>query len=94
MEMENDSTMLRTQRGVLSNLPRSEIRAKLVCVRLILLVRCTLSVPCTGCTACARVCPTEAAVGEKKQPHKIYQEKCIKCGACLDACKFDAVIVE
>ncbi len=49
---------------------------------------------CTGCTACARVCPTEAAVGEKKQPHKIIQAKCIKCGACLEACKFDAVIVE
>ncbi len=49
---------------------------------------------CTGCTACARVCPTEAAVGEKKQTHKIIQAKCIKCGACLEACKFDAVIVE
>ena len=49
---------------------------------------------CTGCTACARICPTDAAVGEKKQPHKIYQEKCVKCGACFDACKFDAVIVE
>ena len=49
---------------------------------------------CTGCTACARVCPTDAASGEKKQPHKIDQNKCIKCGMCLDACKFGAVIVE
>jgi NADH:ubiquinone oxidoreductase subunit F (NADH-binding)/(2Fe-2S) ferredoxin len=49
---------------------------------------------CTGCTACARVCPTQAAHGEKKQPHKIDQEKCIKCGACVDACKFDAVEVK
>ena len=49
---------------------------------------------CTGCTACARVCPTKAASGEKKQPHKIDSAKCIKCGACVDACKFEAVIVE
>ena len=49
---------------------------------------------CTGCTACARVCPTKAVSGEKKQPHKIDPAKCIKCGACVDACKFEAVIVE
>mgnify|MGYP001428818151 FL=1 len=33
---------------------------------------------CTGCTACARKCPTEAITGERKQPHSIEQEKCIK----------------
>ncbi len=49
---------------------------------------------CTGCTACAKVCPTEAAYGEKKLTHKIDQGKCIKCGACLDACKFGAVMVK
>ena len=49
---------------------------------------------CTGCTACARVCPTKAATGEKKKVHKINQETCIKCGACYDACKFDAIRVE
>ena len=49
---------------------------------------------CTGCTECARVCPTQAASGEKEQPHKIDPAKCIKCGACLDACKYEAVIVE
>ena len=49
---------------------------------------------CTGCTACARVCPTEAAFGEKKQLHKIDQDKCIKCGACVDACKFDAIRIK
>ena len=49
---------------------------------------------CTGCTACARVCPTDAAHGEKKKVHTIDQGKCIKCGACLEACKFDAVRVE
>jgi len=46
---------------------------------------------CTGCTACARVCPTKAATGEKKKAHTINQTTCIKCGACYDACKFDAI---
>ncbi|MBW8035218.1 MAG: NADH-quinone oxidoreductase subunit NuoF [Planctomycetes bacterium] len=49
---------------------------------------------CTGCTACARVCPTEAISGVKKEVHKLDQDKCIKCGECLDACKFAAVKVE
>ena len=46
---------------------------------------------CTGCTACARVCPTAAALGEKKKPHRIEQDKCIKCGACFDVCRFKAI---
>jgi NADH:ubiquinone oxidoreductase subunit F (NADH-binding)/(2Fe-2S) ferredoxin len=49
---------------------------------------------CTGCHLCVKACPTEAAVGEPKQKHQIIQEKCIKCGACFDVCKFDAVIRE
>lgn len=47
---------------------------------------------CIGCTACARVCPTGAITGNKKEPHLIDTEICIKCGACMDICKFDAVI--
>ncbi len=46
---------------------------------------------CTGCHVCARICPTEAATGEKKELHDINQSTCIKCGACFEACKFDAV---
>ncbi len=49
---------------------------------------------CTGCHSCARICPTEAAAGEKKEIHAIDQEKCIQCGACYEACKFDAIVVE
>ncbi len=48
---------------------------------------------CTGCTACARVCPTKAATGEKKKVHTIDQATCIKCGACFEACKFDAITI-
>lgn len=46
---------------------------------------------CKGCLLCLKACPQGAISGEKKQRHVIDQEKCIKCGACKDVCKFDAV---
>ncbi|MEE4176006.1 MAG: NADH-ubiquinone oxidoreductase-F iron-sulfur binding region domain-containing protein, partial [Bacteroides sp.] len=48
---------------------------------------------CTGCQVCARKCPQEAIVGEKKKPHHLDQEKCIKCGICYDMCKFNAIAI-
>jgi NADH:ubiquinone oxidoreductase subunit F (NADH-binding)/Pyruvate/2-oxoacid:ferredoxin oxidoreductase delta subunit len=48
---------------------------------------------CIGCTLCAKKCPENCISGERKAVHVIDQEKCIKCGACLTACKFDAVEV-
>jgi len=47
---------------------------------------------CEGCLRCLRACPTGAVSGEKRQPHTINQGLCIKCGACYDVCKFNAVI--
>ncbi|MDD4658932.1 MAG: NADH-ubiquinone oxidoreductase-F iron-sulfur binding region domain-containing protein, partial [Eubacteriales bacterium] len=47
---------------------------------------------CKGCTACARVCPVQAISGEVKKPHKIDSAKCIKCGACMETCKFNAIV--
>ncbi len=48
---------------------------------------------CTGCMSCARNCPQDCISGEKKEPHVIDQNLCIRCGMCLDSCKFGAVNV-
>ena len=47
---------------------------------------------CKGCTACARVCPTGAISGTVKQPHSIDVNACIKCGACIEKCRFGAIV--
>ncbi|MCB5229462.1 MAG: 4Fe-4S binding protein [Candidatus Cloacimonetes bacterium] len=46
---------------------------------------------CTGCTACVRVCPTEAI---RVRDRKAYLDptRCIDCGNCVTACKFHAII--
>lgn len=48
---------------------------------------------CSGCGLCAKKCPAEAIIGEKKQPHLVVDVKCIKCGMCVETCRFDAIKV-
>ena len=48
---------------------------------------------CTGCTLCAHVCPVHAIVGERKTTHIIDPNLCIRCGSCLEKCRFGAIYV-
>ena len=48
---------------------------------------------CTGCTVCAKNCPTDAIDGARKEVHFIRQDDCIKCGTCYTKCKFDAIMI-
>ena len=47
-----------------------------------------------ACEHCVLVCPTEAIKGEKGEVKVIDQEKCSKCGTCLEVCppEYHAVI--
>ena len=47
---------------------------------------------CKGCTLCARKCPASCISGKAKEKHTIDITKCIKCGACIDNCKFNAIV--
>ncbi len=49
---------------------------------------------CNGCGACLKVCPAEAIMGEKKEPHCIFSEKCLKCGICRETCRRGAITKE
>ena len=49
---------------------------------------------CKGCTLCAKKCPAKAISGEVKAAHIIDPDICIRCGQCVNSCRFDAIIVE
>jgi coenzyme F420-reducing hydrogenase delta subunit/Fe-S-cluster-containing hydrogenase component 2 len=48
---------------------------------------------CQACMICRRRCPVDAIDGGKNRIHVIDQDRCIKCGTCLDVCpsRFGAV---
>jgi NADH-quinone oxidoreductase subunit F len=47
---------------------------------------------CKSCSLCAKKCPVNAISGAKGMPYVIDQNVCIKCGACLETCKFHAIV--
>ena len=47
---------------------------------------------CIGCTVCVKICPTGAISGTLKEAHAIDKTKCVKCGSCVEKCKFKAII--
>ena len=49
---------------------------------------------CKGCTLCAKKCPAKAISGAVKQAHIIDENICIRCGQCVNSCRFGAIIVE
>ncbi len=46
---------------------------------------------CKGCSKCSRICPVGAIEGKIKEVFTIDQNKCIKCGACIESCAFAAI---
>ncbi len=55
------------------------------------LLNYVISDKCRGCTLCAKVCPAEAISGAVRQQHVIDTTKCLKCGACIEKCRFGAI---
>jgi NADH:ubiquinone oxidoreductase subunit F (NADH-binding)/(2Fe-2S) ferredoxin len=48
---------------------------------------------CNGCGLCSMKCPEHAILGEKKSPHYIIEDKCIRCDQCRVNCNRDAIYV-
>ena len=48
----------------------------------------------TAKDAAVKLGVTGAIIGAAKSPHYVIPDKCVACGACVEACRFDAVIKE
>lgn len=83
------STMKYFENEYLEHIRETKCRAKR-CLDLI-----TFSIDpekCTGCALCQKKCPVLCISGEGRGPRKIDSKVCIRCGACFDVCRVNAVI--
>lgn len=46
---------------------------------------------CKGCSLCSKKCPVNAISGVIKTPYKIDSELCVRCGQCIESCRFGAI---
>lgn len=46
---------------------------------------------CTGCTACAKLCPVFAITGDRNVRHVINDKRCVECGVCGRVCPKGAI---
>jgi len=51
------------------------------------LLRYEITDKCVGCTLCVKKCPMNCITGSLKKIHVIDQERCLKCGACMEQCR-------
>lgn len=46
---------------------------------------------CKGCSLCSKKCPVNAISGVIRTPYKIDNEVCVRCGQCIENCRFGAI---
>jgi NADH-quinone oxidoreductase subunit F/NADP-reducing hydrogenase subunit HndC len=57
------------------------------------LLKYQITEKCKGCTLCTKHCPANCITGTAKERHVIDEERCLKCGACLEQCRVAGAIV-
>ena len=57
------------------------------------LVKYQITDKCKGCTLCKKHCPANCITGTAKERHVIDEERCLKCGACMEQCRVTGAII-